>query len=127
MIRVIQSILQDIRSLQWYILSLVILYILQACHTIVPDIAPLQYQALHPEYTYRVIYYFMVDSLIDINIIYIVYQHYKNLFTELLLWIAVTHFIDQFTKAAIQWTYSEVVWVISFTVYFYYSRVWKKK
>ena len=118
--------LKGIKKLPWFVITLGVLYMLQPIHTLLPNTTVHGFEVTHPEYTYGVVYYFIISSFIDLNICYIVYRNYENFITELMCWWAAGHLIDQFSKAAIQWTASEELWII-IAILITICKRWKKK
>ncbi len=123
--RFITTIYTEFSNLSFPERLLILLFVVRPLYLLVPETSLPIYRTSHPEYTYQVAVYFILLSLIELNIVYLLYRKYMNTITELLLWIAGGHFIDQFTKAAISPSLSEVLWFITSIVYICF--VWKKK
>ncbi len=120
----IVKIQDEYKELYWYEKGVFLLFIIRTWHPAIMDVPVPIFSEEHPEYTYFVLWYFLCTALVELGLFYILYRRTTSLLTLAGVFWAIGKVVDQFSAAAIEWSASEVIWILVVVIYIY--TVWKR-
>lgn len=106
-------------SMKWYEQSVFILFLLRPLYLLVPAVTIPYYVDINKEYTYQNACYYLITTLIELNICYYVYRQIAGYIPLLFSLIGVGAVIDQINGAALHWNIRTVLWILVALVWVY--------